>query len=880
MTRMNSRLWAVILTIMMLAVFVFPCSANTLEATRFPDISGHWAESWITKFVNKKYIEGYPDGLFNPDWFITRAEAAAILSRLEIPQKHSGKTFTDVEDTAWYANIVEGAVKSGVIDGYTNGTFLPDKNITREEAFKICAYCVGKLDTSSITLSFDDDNEIGGWAVEYVKTLIQADLLTGYSDNTLKPRNFITRAEFVKLIQSILEMDYDLAENISSWRGETTVNPTEPTPERPTDKPSVGGGGSGKQIPQYTAPTKLTAEYGDTLAAVALPSGFSWEFDETAVLETLGEQAFTVKYTPTDTNRYQTVTGIAVILTVTPKTLTFVDSNLMLSPISNVVLNDALDLVSSDTISGSNITVTTTNTIGVTIADGAIVYNGATVSSLENQISFTITCLDSNYTVNNPVTANADIYDGIVSERAIPVMQKNITAFNGYAKLNTNNLSKFYKLYENIVLEMVDAGESNWVPIGTAGDGNGFSGFFDGNSKSISGLTINGGEDDNIGLFGHVDSYGVIENLSLDNATVSGDLRVGSISGYNGGTIDGCYYLSGTINGNHQIGGLAGDNSGIIENCGSNGNVAATGDCGGGIVGTNTSHISNCYSAGNTSGANQIGGIAGWSRGIIEDCRTSGNISGDTRVSGIGSDIGGVIGKNDGIIDKCYSIGNVASEGKSAGGIAGANHNQIKRSYSKGNISGANEVGGIAGYNGRESYVIIQDCYSIGNISGVNVYEGDNAKKIGGIVGSLQNGTVKWCYAAGNISGRFDAGGIVGWGNSGSVNHCIALNEYVTSGWGNRIVPSDGVWRDANYAYANMLLGSAGSETMVSSDYTNSKEGADITAFECKDITTWENLGFDFEETWGWCQDENGEHMPYLQIFGNDEILWSPSILD
>ena len=875
MKKISSSLMAAILAIIMVVSLVSPGNVGALEGTSFPDIENHWAKPWIIEFVNKAYIEGYPNGLFNPDGFITRAEVAAILSRLGIPHNYEGKMFSDVENSSWYVNVIEDAVKSGVIDGYTNNTFLPDRNITREEAFKICAYCIGKLDVEEIIISFADNNEISGWAEEYAKTLIQIGLLEGYKDNTLKPKNFITRAEFVKLFQGILETDPDLGANIRSWRGELIVDPSEPTedpleptPETPEVTNPGGGGSSGKQTPQYTVPTGLTAEYGDTLADISLPNGFSWEPTGSTSLEMLGSHDFTVKFTPNDTNKYLVVTGIAVTVTVTPKTLTFTGGNLMLSPINSVNLDDVLSLVGSDTISSSGITITTVNAVGVAVTNGIVTYDGTEVTALDNQINFTITCTGDNYTANNPVSANANIYDGIVKARAIPVMQKNITTFNEYATLDTANLNKFYKLYENIVLEEVNTGESNWTPIGTEGDGNGFEGSFDGNSKNIRGLNIDNYDASYVGLFGHIGPGGVVEKLSLDKVNIIGGIIVGSIAGCNGGTIGDCYYSNGVIIGSHRVGGVAGDNYGAVVNCGSNDDVSSTGDCSGGIVGSNTSDVKDCYSTGNIYAAGQAGGIAGWSNGIVEGCYTIGNIS-----SGTGGSSGGIVGKSQGAIDKCYSTGDISSLGNSSGGIAGASHDRIQRSYSEGNVSGANEVGGIAGYCGWESHVIIQNCYSTGDISGINVDEGDNAKQIGGIVGSLQSGVVKWCYATGNIIGRFDTGGIVGWGDSGAVSHCIALNEYIVSGWGNRISPSDEIWKEFNYAYSGMLLGSSGSEALVSSVYSNSKEGADKTGIECKDIATWEDLYFDFTETWHWSEG----HLPYLHSFSSESATLFPN---
>ena len=77
----------------------------------------------------------------------------------------------------------------------------------------------------------------------------------------------------------------------------------------------------GKQDPTYDVPTNLTATYGQTLADVTLPDGFSWEDPLTTSVGNAGAHTFKVTYTPEDTDNYNTITGIDVTLTVNKATL-------------------------------------------------------------------------------------------------------------------------------------------------------------------------------------------------------------------------------------------------------------------------------------------------------------------------------------------------------------------------------------------------------------------------------------------------------------------------------------------------------------------------------------------------------------------------------
>ncbi len=209
-----------------------------------------------------------------------------------------------------------------------------------------------------------------------------------------------------------------------------------------------------------------------------------------------------------------------------------------------------------------------------------------------------------------------------------------VTEISTCAQLNSirSNLSRKYKLVSNIDASCITN------PIGTQSSP--FTGNFNGAGYTISNLTINSSSNSYIGLFGKTSSSAKIQNVGLVDVNISGYEYVGSLIGYNNGSIANSY-VTGSVTGEyHKVGGLAGYNDGSIANsyatatvssqgssgglvgvneAGSIANSYATGsvtssDASGGLVGGNTGSITNSYAAGTVSGiVNKAGGLAGWS---------------------------------------------------------------------------------------------------------------------------------------------------------------------------------------------------------------------------------------------------------------------------
>ena len=216
------------------------------------------------------------------------------------------------------------------------------------------------------------------------------------------------------------------------------------------------------------------------------------------------------------------------------------------------------------------------------------------------------------------ITLNKDLGYTEVSEGNYTV--DNEKGLKNLAKLVNNNGGK---TPINITLTGDITLTEEWTPIGNFE--NRYTGTFDGGGHTITGLTVNQKERGNVGLIGYLGSGGKVQNLTLENVNLNGNLYVGGVVGYsNNGTVTACT-ASGSINGKEYVGGIVGSN----------------------YLGTVTA----CYNTSSTvNGSYLVGGVVGQNnKGIVTACyNASGSIYGEGTV-------GGVVGDNyTGTVTACY----------------------------------------------------------------------------------------------------------------------------------------------------------------------------------------------------------------------------------
>lgn len=302
----------------------------------------------------------------------------------------------------------------------------------------------------------------------------------------------------------------------------------------------------------------------------------------------------------------------------------------------------------------------------------------------------------------------------IENETQLLLFQSIVNGTNG----QTQNPAACAELTDNIDMSSI----ANFAPIGTKTVP--YTGTFNGNSHSISGLSVNGS--DTAGLFGYVKGA-TIQNINLCDSQITATNAGGS----------------GTSTGG--IVGFATDKA-KIENCSTNSiTITANSLHIGGIIGRgeNLTEISNCTNTSTLTGTYHVGGIAGSINGSsITNCGNSGDLP--------------------------------ATKSSHVGGIVGFTHGgQISTCYNTGEVTGGSnaDVGGIVGMS--ETLPLISDCYNVGAVH--------SGKFNGGIAG-FAIGTYRYCYNTGTVTGGQYTGGVIGNNSSTTTEHCYYLNTSAPEG--------------------------------------------------------------------------------------------------
>ena len=245
-----------------------------------------------------------------------------------------------------------------------------------------------------------------------------------------------------------------------------------------------------------------------------------------------------------------------------------------------------------------------------------------------------------------------------------------------------------------------------WTPIGNTCNGSysPYTGIFEGQNHTISGLYFKQENTSEVGFFGY--NGGKISNVGILNSYFCGFSRVGGVCGYNSSTITNCY------------------NKGVVD-----GTADAAGSFGG-VCGCNLGILTNCYNTGIIKGQSFVGGVSGDNNKTITNCYNTGIVSGQSYV-------GGIDGDNSGTITNCNNEGKVSGTEDSVGGVSGDNNKTITNCYNTGIVSGQSYVGGVNGYNKNGTII---NCYTTGEVNGTGSH-------VGGVIGmNLSNGTITNCY--------------------------------------------------------------------------------------------------------------------------------------
>lgn len=155
------------------------------------------------------FLVGYAEGTFGPERNMTRAEVTTMFARLLTEQIEADKTysstFNDVAKDCWAANYIGYMQQFDIVTGYEDGSFRPDAPVTRAE-FAAIASRFEKLTQGSASFTDVPDTH---WAVKYINFAATRGWVTGYEDGTFKPEHSITRAEVAAVTCRLLERSAD-----------------------------------------------------------------------------------------------------------------------------------------------------------------------------------------------------------------------------------------------------------------------------------------------------------------------------------------------------------------------------------------------------------------------------------------------------------------------------------------------------------------------------------------------------------------------------------------------------------------------------------------------------------------------------------------------
>lgn len=170
----------------------------------FNDTKGHWAEHQIDVVANAGIVGGYPNGDFKPENNITREQFAKVVANfMGYTKEGDVSMYPDVNPNGNLTPYVAMCVEAGVLGGFPDGTMRPGAYITREQAAAMLCRAF-KLQSDGLTTTFKDRASITAKLDPEVAALERTGLITGFNDGSFKPKANLTRAQMMVIISRLL----------------------------------------------------------------------------------------------------------------------------------------------------------------------------------------------------------------------------------------------------------------------------------------------------------------------------------------------------------------------------------------------------------------------------------------------------------------------------------------------------------------------------------------------------------------------------------------------------------------------------------------------------------------------------------------------------
>lgn len=171
----------------------------------FSDMAGHWSKPYVDEMYKRGVVNGFSDGSFKPNNNVTRAEFAKMIAQILGLNVYGGSTFTDVAPDSWYNGYVAAVEKAGIVTG-TDGKFMPNSYITRQDAAvmlaRVLTYKGHVINKQSY--GFKDEASISAYAKDSVNAMAKLGLITGY-DGGFAPKDNTTRGQAAALLMRVAD---------------------------------------------------------------------------------------------------------------------------------------------------------------------------------------------------------------------------------------------------------------------------------------------------------------------------------------------------------------------------------------------------------------------------------------------------------------------------------------------------------------------------------------------------------------------------------------------------------------------------------------------------------------------------------------------------
>ncbi|MBQ7623771.1 MAG: S-layer homology domain-containing protein, partial [Clostridia bacterium] len=202
---MKKTLSIILAVCVVLSLAVISVSAKTY--TDVPDT--HWAKAPIDKWTTNNVMVGKTDTVFGVNDYMTRGEIAEILNNL-LRKSNVSLTvlskFSDVDTTTPYAQAIANCSEYGIFTGYSDGTFRPTENVSREQLISTIGRAIDLTSNGNEASRYNDKATISEYALPFVNGLTKDGRLIGYPDGSVKPARFISKAETAKLLFNIVDV--------------------------------------------------------------------------------------------------------------------------------------------------------------------------------------------------------------------------------------------------------------------------------------------------------------------------------------------------------------------------------------------------------------------------------------------------------------------------------------------------------------------------------------------------------------------------------------------------------------------------------------------------------------------------------------------------